>query len=98
MTAYATGKHAVGLCQRCGEKMKLSKLREDGQNHLLVCADCYDMKHPAERPVRTDDAVALRRPAPDLDGAASRLIPSAYDKPIAEALGWASGDYFGGGT
>jgi hypothetical protein len=98
MTAYATGKRAIGYCRRCGDKVKLSTLREDGQNHLLVCPSCWDMKHPAERPVRTDDAVALRRPAPDLDAVASRTIPPAFDEPLVDAFGWADGTYFGGGT
>lgn len=98
MTAYAKGKYAIGMCQRCGEVVKLGQLREDGQNHLIVCGSCYDIKHPAERPVRTDDAVALRRPAPDLDAEASREIPTAYDMPLVDYLGWPSGTYFGGGT
>jgi len=98
MTAYAKGNKAVGLCQRCGEKTKLHELRPDGQTNLLVCGDCYDMKHPAERPVRTDDAVALRRPAPDLDAAASREIPVEFDEPLVDSLGWVEGSYFGGGT
>lgn len=98
MAAFASGKNAVGLCQRCGYKVKLSALRDDGQTHLLVCGSCYDMKHPAERPVRTDDAIALRRPAPDLDAAASRTIPAAFDEPLVASFGWSSGTYFGGGT
>ena len=98
MTIYAKGKHAVGLCQRCGEKLKLSELRPDGQTNLLVCGSCYDIKHPSERPIRTDDAIALRRPAPDLDAVASREIPAAFDEPLVDSLGWTSGTYFGGGT
>lgn len=98
MSVYASGKNAVGLCQRCGEKVKLNSLREDGQTHLLVCGDCYDIKHPSETPIRTDDAIALRRPAPDLDAAASREIPVQFDEPLVDALDWPAGTYFGGGT
>ena len=98
MAGYAKGNHAVGQCTRCGEKVKLNQLRPDGDNHTLVCGDCYDIYHPAKRPIRTDDAVALRRPAPDLDAAASRTIPAAFDEPLVDALGWGSGTYFGGGT
>jgi hypothetical protein len=98
MTAYAKGNKAVGLCQRCGEKKKLHELRPDGQTNLLVCGDCYDIKHPAEYPVRTDDAVALHRPAPDLDAEASREIPAQFDEPLVDSFGWPSGTYFGGGT
>ena len=98
MTAYAKGNKAVGLCQRCGDKKKLHELRPDGENDLLVCGDCYDIYHPAKRPVRTDDAIALRRPAPDLDAEASREIPAQFDEPLVDSLGWSSGTYFGGGT
>lgn len=98
MAGYATGKHAIGLCQRCGFVFKLSKLRADGETNLLVCDPCWDEKHPAERPVRVDDAISLRRPAPDLDAEASREIPAEYDMPLVEYLGWPAGSYFGGGT
>jgi NAD-dependent SIR2 family protein deacetylase len=98
MTVYAKGNHAVGQCQRCGEKKKLHELRDDGQTHLLVCASCYDIKHPAETPIRTDDAIALYRPAPDLDADASREIPAQFDMPLVDAEGWTPGSYFGGGT
>lgn len=98
MAGYAKGIHAVGQCTRCGEKMKLNRLRPDGDNGLLVCDGCYDIYHPAKRPIRTDDAVALRRPAPDLDATASRTIPAEYDEPLVDALDWADGTYFGGGT
>jgi hypothetical protein len=92
MAAYAKGNRAVGLCQKCGGKYKLSVLRPDGETNLLVCGDCYDIEHPAERPVRTDDAVALRRPAPDLDAAASRVLDD--DRPLGEVL-FGAGNYFG---
>jgi len=99
MSAYATGRNAVGYCRKCGDKVKLSSLRDDGQYPgLLVCFDCYDMKHPAETPVRTDDAIALRRPAQDLDAAVSRVIPAAFDEPLVDAFDWPAGTYFGGGT
>lgn len=91
MAGYATGKHAVGFCRRCGDKVKLSRLRQDGQNHLLVCPACYDIKHPAERVYRVDDAIALRRPAPDLDRAASRVLSDS--RPLGEVLGF--DEYFG---
>lgn len=91
MAAYAKGTHAVGYCRRCGDKVKLSRLRPDGDMNLLVCADCYDIAHPAKRPVRTDDAIALRRPAIDLDVAASRVL--ADDRPLGEVLGF--DNYFG---
>lgn len=82
---YATGKRAIGLCQRCGFVYKLDRLRQDGENNLLVCATCYDIKHPAEEPVNVADAMALRRPAPDLDEANANALDD--DRPIGVVLG-----------
>lgn len=58
---------------------------------LRVHLECRDIKHPAERPFKAEDAVALRRPAPDIDD------DSAGDsgETLADAL---EGNYFGGGT
>lgn len=96
--SYAKGKNARGMCQRCGFVMKLSELREDGQTPgLLVCCDCYDIEHPAETPVRVSEGIALRRPAPDLDKAASTL---PVGDTIATTEGWTPGENgtFGGNT
>lgn len=89
---YATGKHAIGECQRCGFVYKLSALRPDGENNLLVCRDCFDIKHPAKTPIDTRDAMVLRRPAPDLDAVAARELDD--DRPLGEIL-FGAGNYFG---
>ena len=103
---YARGKKAVGLCQRCGFKYAYSTLRRDGDTNLIVCPECYDIEHPAERPIPTKDSTALYRPAPDLDAARSRLIlaegetyPSGTSVPGGAPVGGlpASGDDFLGG-
>ena len=91
---YASGKHAVGQCQRCGDKYKLHVLREDGETNLLVCPTCYDIKHPAEEPVDSTDNVALHRPAPDLDATASRTLTGGS---VADEL-FPGEPIFGGGT
>lgn len=63
---YASGKHAVGFCQRCGLPYGYLELVEDGQvKGLRVCLQCYDPKHPQERPSRGPDPIALRDPAPE---------------------------------
>ena len=90
MAGYATGKHAVGYCRKCGDKVKYHELRIDGDTNLLVCGECYDIKHPAEQPIRTDDAVALRNPAPDINP--DRTYTD--DRPIGEIL-FGAGNYFG---
>ena len=89
---YAPGRNAVGFCRRCGDKVKLSALRPDGENNLLVCRDCYDIKHPAKMPIDTSDAMLLKNPAPDLDLVASRVLTD--DRPLGEIL-FGAGNYFG---
>lgn len=40
-----------GICDRCGFKRRLNKLRADGyQPGLRVCAECYDPKPADLRP------------------------------------------------
>lgn len=89
--AYATGKNAIGECQRCGFVYPYKTLRRDGYNNLVVCATCYDIKHPAERPINVSDAQALRRPAPDLDATDSRTLDDS--RVLGVVLGFTN--YFG---
>ena len=91
MAIYAKGKHAIGECQRCGFVYPYLQLRKDGYTNSLVCASCYDIKHPAEKPVRLSEGIALRRPAPDLDATNSRVL--ADSRVLGEVLGFT--DYFG---
>lgn len=75
------GKHAKGLCMRCGQTCMLNALVEDGHvRGLLVCSECYDPKHPQEEPPSIDDPVTLDRASPDdpmpaLGPALSTVIP-----------------------
>jgi len=91
MSGYASGKNAIGECQRCGFVFPYRTLRKDGYTNILVCSGCYDIAHPAERPINLSDAQALRRPAPDLDAAASRVLDDS--RPLGEVLGFTN--YFG---
>lgn len=88
---YAKGTHALGLCQRCGFQYKLSQLREDGDTALLVCNSCFDIAHPAEQPIDATDAIALRRPSPDVEADDSRELED--DRPLGQVLGFSN--YFG---
>ena len=89
---YASGKHALGECRRCGFIYKLAMLRPDGENKLLVCRECYDIKHPAKTPIDTRDPQALRNPAHELNLAESRVL--ADDRPLGEIL-FGADNYFG---
>ena len=65
--AYALGKFAKGLCDRCAFEYKLSELREEW-NGSKVCPDCYEPKHPQLEPLTaTADPEALYRPRPNND-------------------------------
>lgn len=76
-TRYASGKHALGLCDRCGWTYKLKELRHEyvkgTRTEQLVCQTCRDPDHPqlklGEFPIV--EAEALRNPRPDSGEAAS---------------------------
>ena len=38
--AYAQGKNALGICDRCGQQYKLNTLRKE-LTGFKVCIDCY---------------------------------------------------------
>jgi len=65
--AYATGKFARGLCDRCGFEYKLHELKEEW-NNLKVCSECFEPKAPQidPRPVITDPE-AVYNPRPNND-------------------------------
>lgn len=71
MTTYASGKYALGLCDRCGRAFRLLELREEtvaGQPaNNRVCWSCFDQDHPqlmlGREPM--DDPQALRNARPD---------------------------------
>jgi protein-arginine kinase activator protein McsA len=63
--AYATGKYALGICDRCGFEFKLLQLKKEWTG-FKVCSDCYEPKHPQLEPKRVvGDAIALREPRPE---------------------------------
>ena len=63
--AYASGKFAIALCDRCGFQYKLLDLKEEW-NGLKTCSQCFETKHPQLEP-RTNkiDPQAVREPRPD---------------------------------
>ena len=68
---FASGKYALGICDRCGLTYMLLELKKETVNlnevNLLVCQDCYDGDHPQNHQgrQRVDDPQALRNPRPD---------------------------------
>ena len=65
--AYASGKFAVGLCDRCGFEYKLNSLKKEW-NGLKTCVSCYESKHPQLDPhTAPADPQALYQPRPNTD-------------------------------
>jgi hypothetical protein len=68
---FASGKRAIAMCDRCGERFKLKQLRTEiikqRKYELLVCPECWDPDQPqlmlGTFPV--EDPQALRNPRPD---------------------------------
>jgi hypothetical protein len=68
---FASGKHSISECDRCGFRFRLKLLREivikTKKTNILVCGQCWDPDHPqlllGSFPV--DDPQALRNPRPD---------------------------------
>lgn len=50
MTAYATGKHAFQICDRCARRVRYGELTDQIMDRrstgLLVCRQCLDEDHP----------------------------------------------------
>ena len=68
MSAYAAGKYALGLCDRCGQQYMLNELRKEWTG-AKTCPECYEPKHPQLEPLRhVSDAEALKEPRPSPSG------------------------------
>ena len=79
MSKFASGKHAVGYCDRCAWEYPLRELRGETNNlnkqNIKVCPECWDKDHPQNKLGRLNfaDNQALRDPRPDSGIVASRL-------------------------
>jgi hypothetical protein len=68
---FASGKHAISQCDRCGFRFKLKQLRrlviKTKNVNILVCPECWEPDQPQLQlgmyPV--DDPQAIRDPRPD---------------------------------
>ena len=74
---FASGKHAIAECDRCGQRYKLKELRKlivkQQVKDIKVCPSCWDPDQPqlslGMYPV--NDPQALRDPRPDVSYLAS---------------------------
>ena len=77
---FASGKHAISECDRCGQRFKLKVLKTEivktKKYNVLVCPECWDPDHPQLQlgmyPV--DDPQGLRDPRPDRSYVVSGLL------------------------
>ena len=77
---FASGKHSIAECDRCGQRYKLHELRTQTLKtkpyKVKVCKTCWDPDHPQLKlgmyPI--DDPQALRTPRPDINIVESRDI------------------------
>jgi hypothetical protein len=80
MNKFAAGKHAKGLCDRCGLTFKLNELKFQVVNRkvtgLRVCSACKDIDHEQYRlgEIRIEDPQALENARPDRNLAVQRSI------------------------
>jgi hypothetical protein len=64
--AYALGKYAQGICDRCGFQYPYLDLREEW-NKFKVCPECYEPKARQLEPTQVGaDPEALYQPRPDI--------------------------------
>ena len=69
---YASGKHSIAECDRCGQRYKLKELRKltikTKQVSIKVCKECWEPDHPQLSlglyPIF--DPQAIREPRPDV--------------------------------
>ncbi len=83
-------KVAIAICGRCNFKYKISTLVADGNIPALrVCEDCRDPKDPWRlRPI-SPDAIAVKKPRPDISIGLN--APPAGIKWGTQGLEWGSG-------
>lgn len=66
---FASAKHALGICDRCGGTFKLLSLRREVQDgnlqSSLLCTSCFDPDHPQWKVKAVVDHEGLQNPRPD---------------------------------
>jgi len=85
---FASGKHAIAQCDRCGERYKLTQLKiqtlKTKPYKVKVCPTCWDPDQPQLQlgmyPV--NDPQAIRDPRPDI-GYYSAGNTGLYTSPVA---------------
>ena len=71
--AYATGKFALGSCDRCGFQCDYLDMMKEW-NGLKVCQECFESKQPQLTPAIPRDIETLFEPRPTEPETASHLL------------------------
>ena len=91
---YASGKHSIAECDRCGQRYKLVKLKKlvikTKQVSIKVCPECWDPDHPQLQlgmyPVY--DPQAVWEPRPDTSYYASGINNLGYPDDGSRQFQW----------
>jgi hypothetical protein len=91
---YASGKHSIAECDRCGQRYKLVQLKKltikTHQVSIKVCPECWDPDHPQLQlgmyPV--NDPQAVREPRPDTSYIVSGIGPDGNPEGGSRVFQW----------
>jgi hypothetical protein len=91
---FASGKHSIAECDRCGQRYKLKQLKKEiiklKEYNLLVCPECWDPDQPQLQlgmfPV--DDPQAVRNPRNDTTYVTSGTNTNGYPSGGSRDIQW----------
>jgi len=91
---YASGKHSIAECDRCGQRYKLAELRKlvikTKMVSIKVCQECWEPDQPQLQlgmyPV--NDPQAVREPRPDISYYASGVDSLGYVSGGSRVFQW----------
>ena len=91
---FASGKHAIAECDRCGQRYKLKQLKKlvvkQQIKNILVCPECWEPDQPQLSlglfPV--NDPQAVRNPRPDTSYIVSGIGPDGSPEGGSRIIQW----------
>ena len=91
---FASGKHSIAECDRCGQRFKLSQLRKltikTKMVSIKVCQECWEPDQPQLQlgmyPV--NDPQAVREPRPDISYYASGVDDEGFPGGGSRVFEW----------
>jgi hypothetical protein len=91
---FASARHSIAECDRCGFRFKLKELRRETVKtkvrEILVCNICWDPDQPQLQlgmyPI--DDPQAVRNPRPDRSYVSSGLLADGYQGEGSRTIQW----------